>query len=134
MPVLEYAYFNVYQYYSRQSYFPNSSAVRLKCMYLLSLSAGGWILFLQSLFFRFIRKGWFTSHGVAMTNALIVYIAITILFYRIFILEERDQKIFEKYIDSWETNPNKKRDFYVTLFLAAMPYVSMFGVKLFLRR
>jgi hypothetical protein len=128
---LEYVYFNIYQFYSRQSHSPNCFAVRLKCMYLLSLSAGGWLLFLQSLFFRFVRNGWFSSHMAAMINALAIYTAITLLFHRIFIVEERDQKIFDKYINKWHDNPNKKRDLFITSFVAAVPYLSMLCVKLF---
>jgi hypothetical protein len=129
----DYVYFNIYQYYSSNSHISNAFAVRLKCMYLLSLSAGGWILFLQSIFFRFIRHGWFASQFVGMVNALSIYTIITYLFYRIFIVEERDQKIFDKYINAWEENPNKKRDLFVTSFIAAVPYVAMIGIKIFIR-
>jgi len=102
-------------------------------MYLLSLSAGGWILFFQSLFFHFIRHGWYSVPAFAMFNALGIYTLITALFYRIFILEERDQKIFDKHISAWEQNPNKKRDLFITSFIAAVPYVAMIGVKIFIR-
>jgi hypothetical protein len=100
-------------------------------MYLLSLSAGGWILLLQSIFFRFVRNGWFSSHMAAMINALTTFTIITVLFYRIFIVEERDQKIFDKYISSWNNNPNKKRDLFIASFVAAVPYLSMLCIKLF---
>ena len=132
MKKFEYVYFNIYQFYSRQSYFPNCFAVRLKCMYLLSISAGGWLLFVQSIFFRFIRNGWFSSHTAAMFNAMTIYAAITLLFHRIFIVEERDQKIFYKYINKWQNNPHKKRDLFITSFVAAVPYLSMLCIKLFL--
>jgi hypothetical protein len=101
-------------------------------MYLLSLSAGGWILFLQSLLLRFIRHGWFASKAVAMFNALSIYTVITVLFYQIFIQQERDQKIFDKYINKWENNPNKKRDLFIASFVAAAPYLSMLCIKLFI--
>ena len=100
---------------------------------MLALSAGGWILFLQSLFVRFIRHGWFASHAVAMINALTIYTIITVFFYRIFIIEERDQKIFDRYINKWESNPNKKRDLFIASFIAVAPYLSMFSIKLLLR-
>ena len=77
-------------------------------MYLLSLSIGGWMLCLQSIFFRFVRNGWFSSHMAAMMSALTIYTVITFLFYRIFIVEERDQKIFDKYINTWQNNPTRK--------------------------
>ena len=134
MKRFEYVYFNIYQYYSRQSYFSNCYIVRLKSMYLLSISAGGWLLFLQSLFFRFVRNGWFSSPVAAMSNALSIYTAMAFLFYRIFIVEERDQKIFDKYINAWHDNPHKKRDLFITSFVAAVPYVSMVCIKLYLHR
>ena len=103
-------------------------------MYLLALSAGGWLLFLQSLFFRFVRNGWFSSPVIAMINALAIYTVIAFLFYRIFIVEERDQKIVDKYINAWHNNPYKKRDLFITSFVAAVPYLSMLCMKLYLHR
>jgi len=67
----------------------------------------------------------------AMINALTTFTIITVLFYRIFIVEERDQKIFDKYISSWNNNPNKKRDLFIASFVAAVPYLSMLCIKLF---
>ena len=130
----EYVYFSIYLYYSRQSHVPNCMAVRLKCMYLFSLSAGGWILLLQSIFFRFIRNGWFSSHAAAMFTALCIYTTITYFFYHTFIVQERDQKIFDKHINRWNDNPNKKRDLFIASFIAAVPYMSMMAIKLFLHR
>jgi hypothetical protein len=63
---------------------------------------------------------------------LAVYTAITLLFHRIFIVNERDQKIFNKYVDSWQNNPNKKRDLFIASFVAAVPYLSMIAIKIFL--
>jgi hypothetical protein len=68
----------------------------------------------------------------AMFNALITYTVITILFHHLFIVEERDQKIFDKYINTWHDNPHKKRDLFITSFVAAVPYLSMLCIKLFL--
>jgi hypothetical protein len=100
-------------------------------MYLLALSAGGWILFLQQLFLRFVRVAWFSSHAAAMLNALAIYTAITWIFYRIFIVEEKDQQIFEKYVSKWDNNPNKKRDLLVISLVAALPYLLMTGIKIY---
>jgi hypothetical protein len=66
-----------------------------------------------------------------MINALAIYTVITVLFYRIFIVEGRDQKIFDKYITAWHDNPNKKRDLVITSFVAAAPYLSMLCIRLF---
>jgi hypothetical protein len=101
-------------------------------MYLFSVSAGGWLLLAQTLFLRFFRHGWFTSHAAAMMSALIIYASITFLFYRIFIVDERDQKIFDKYINAWHDNPHKRRDLLVASFVAALPYLAMMGIKIFI--
>lgn len=130
----EYVYFTIYHYCSNQSYFPDSLHARLKCMYLLALSAGGWILFLQQMFLRYVRIAWFTSQAGAMINAMTIYAAITVIFYRVFIMEEKDQKIYDKYADAWNNNPNKRRDLLLTSFVAAVPYILMVCVKLFLPR
>jgi len=63
---------------------------------------------------------------------LTIYTAITILFYRTFIMEGRDQIIFDRYINKWESNPNKKRDLFITSFIAAAPYLSMLAMRVFL--
>ena len=103
-------------------------------MYLLALSAGGWLLLLQQLFMRYVRLVWFSSHEGAMLNALTIYAAVTFIFYRIFIIGGKDQRIFDKYVNSWENNPNKKRDLVVASFVAAIPYISMFCLKIFMTR
>jgi len=103
-------------------------------MYLLALSVGGWILFLQMLVLRFLRNAWFSSHGGAMLFALTVYSVIGLAFYRIFIVEELDQKIVDKYTRTWHENPNKRRDLLLAIFVAAVPYISMLGIKIWLPR
>lgn len=134
MKRLEYVYFTIYYHNSQRSYFPDSTYVRFKSMYLLSLSVGGWILFLQTLFLRFVKNAWFSSQGGSMFYALAVYTSITFLFYRIFIVNGHDQKIFHKFESYWANNPNKKRDLVLATFIAAIPYVLLIGMKLFFPR
>lgn len=134
MKKIEYVYFTIYHHCARRSYFPDSLEVRLKAMYLLALSAGGWILFLQLMYLRFIKNVWFSSHPLAMFYALAVYTSITILFYRIFIVNEHDQKIFSKFESAWNNNPNKKRDLLIVSFIAALPYLAMMGMKLLMTK
>jgi hypothetical protein len=130
----EYVYFTIYHYYSRQSYFADSLVVRLKSMYLIALSLGGWILLFQMLFLRFIRNAWFSSHPGAMLYALGVYGAATFILHRIFIKNELDQKIFEKYVHSYHERQNKRRDLVLAFLVAAAPYLIMLGVKVFFPR
>lgn len=131
---LEYVYFTIYHYYSRQSYFPDSLSVRLKSMYLLAMGAGGWLLLLQLAFLRFIKNAWFISHPVAMMYSLTVYTAVTFIFYRIFIVKEYDQKILSKFESAWNDNPNKKRDLFLALFVALVPYIVMVSIKYYFPR
>lgn len=134
MKKFEYAYFTIYHYCSIFSYFPDSLHVRLKCMYLLALSAGGWLLFLQQMFLRFVRVEWFASHEGAMINALAIYGAITFLFYRIFILDGKDQKIYYKHESTFQENPNKKRDLVIIALIASLPYIAMIIMKVYMPR
>lgn len=134
MKKFEYVYFTLYHYCSRNSYFPDALSTRLKSLYVLALSVGGWILLLQSCFLRFVRNAWFTSHPGAMLYALVVYAAITWGLYRILIVNEGDQKIWEKYADAWHHNPNKKRDLMFAFLAAAAPYILMMLVKVLFPR
>ena len=103
-------------------------------MYVLALSAGGWLLLLQMLFLRFVKNSWFSSHSVALFYALSVYTAITFLFYRVFIVKERDQTIYNRFATAWNENPNKKRDLMLASLVAAAPYLVMLSMKIFLPR
>ena len=134
MKKLDYVYFTIYHYCSRQSYFPDSLLVRMSCMYLLALSVGGWLLFLQTLFLRFVQNAWFSSHSGAMVSALTIYFGIAVLFYRIFIIDKKDQKIVDKYARAWQENPNKKRDSFLALIIASAPYIAMACIKFFISR
>jgi len=103
-------------------------------MYLLALSVGGWVLCLQSLFLRFVKGAWFSSHAGAAIFAFTVYILIAVLFYRIFIIDEMDQKIVDKYASAWHNNQNKRRDSFIAVFIAAVPYIAMISLKMFFPR
>lgn len=130
MKKLEYGYFAIYHHFARYSYFPDSLDVRLKAMYLLAISAGGWVLLLQTVYLKFFRFAWFSSHPVAMFFALTVYGTLTFMFHRIFIVKEYDQRIFSKYESQWNNNPNKKRDLLLVSFIAALPYLALITIKL----
>jgi len=130
MKQVEYLYFNIYCHFSKRSYFSDPLFVRLQIMYLLCFSAGGWILFLETLYLRFLRHAWYSSQAVAMLFAMSVYLGIGILFHRIFIVNEYDQKIYNKYAQAWDRNPNKKRDLFISAFIAVMPYLLMMALKL----
>jgi hypothetical protein len=134
MKQLEYLYFNIYTHCSKRSFYPGDLYVRLRTMYLLCLSAGGWILLLQASFLRLIRHSWFSSQSSAMMFAMSVYLVIGFIFHRIFIVNEHDQKIFNKYAQSWDSNPNKKRDLLLSVLVTVIPYLLLLSLKLFFSR
>lgn len=103
-------------------------------MCILALSAGGWILFLQASYLRFVRQVWFSSSSNAMMFAMTVYLLITGIFHQIFIVKEYDQEIFNKFSRTWARNPNKKRDLILCLLVAAVPYVLLISLKVFFPR
>lgn len=113
---------------------PDSATVRLKSMYLLCLSVGGWILFLQALYLRLVKNAWFSSQSTAMLFSLSIFGAITYFFYSVFIINGHDQKIFNKYIDTWPNNPNKKRDLFLASLFVSVPFIAMVAIKLFFSR
>jgi hypothetical protein len=122
-------YFNIYNQCYRRSFGAGDTVTRFQAMYLLSLSAAGWILFLQAIYLRTIKHSWFTTKSGAMFFALSVYLLAAMVFHRIFIINERDQQIFDKYAASWDSNPNKKRDVMISLFIIAIPYLLLGALK-----
>lgn len=134
MKRLEYIYFNIYNHCIKRSYYPGELFVRLQTMYLLCLSAGGWVLLLQTSFLRFVRRVWFTSHPNAMLFSITIYLIFGLLFHYIFIVKEHDQKIFDKYAQDWDRNPNKKRDLLLSVLVTVAPYLIMASLKLFFPR
>lgn len=130
----DYVYFAIYHYNSRQSYFHDSLSVRLKSMYLLSFSVGGWILCLQTLFLRLVKNAWFTSQQGAMIFSLSMYTCVTAFFYWLLIMQGVDQKIFNKYESKWNNNTNQKRDLAIAFSIAAIPYLILVLIKVFFPR
>jgi hypothetical protein len=103
-------------------------------MYLVSLSAGGYILFLQAIYLRMIKQSWFTTKSGAMLFAISVYLLSVLVFHRILILEERDQKIYSKYESSWDRNRNKTRDLLLSAFIIIVPYALLTWLSVFYPR
>ena len=134
MKPLEYLYFNIYTHYSRRSYFTSDLFIRLQTMYMLCLSAGGWVLLLQAIYLRLVRHVWFTTQSGAMLFATSVYLIIGLLFYRIFIVNEHDQKILDKYARTRNSNTNKKRDLFLSVFIAIVPYIFLASLKMLFMR
>ncbi len=107
---------------------------RLQAMYIVSFSAGGWILLMQAVFLRLVRRAWFSSPSLAMSFAVSVYVITALLFYYIFIINSYDEKIQQKYEKSWNEDPNKRNNLLFSFFVAVGPYILLLSLRLFFPR
>jgi Na+/H+ antiporter NhaD/arsenite permease-like protein len=92
-------------------------------MYLFSLGSGGWFLLLESIYLHFIKHTRFASPMQSMVFASSIYILTAALFNYIYIVKDRDQKIFGKYEDLAEKNPKQKKHLVLSMFVLALPYI-----------
>lgn len=130
MKHFEYVYFNIYAYYQQRNQDLTSQPARLWTMYVIALSIGGWVLLLQAAFLRLIRHAWFTSQSLAMSFAIFVYVSTAMILYRIFIINNYDEKIYNKYESSWISNPNKAKGLLFSVLLVIAPYILLLTLKL----
>ncbi|HVY73388.1 MAG TPA: hypothetical protein VG890_01080 [Puia sp.] len=134
MKPIEYLYFTIYNhFYQRSSQFREFYA-RIQAMYLFSISAGGWFLFLQAAYLRIVRHAWFSSKGGAVFFAAGIYLLTAMAFYQLFIVSERDRKIFGKFEEAWARNPNKRRDLLIAVFIMVVPYLLLMSLAKFFPR
>lgn len=131
---IEYLYFNIYNHCYQRSAHSGEFLARFQAMYLFSLSVGGWILLMQTVYLRMIDHSWFSSRSGAMMFAITIYLLTAMISHRVFIINERDQKIFGKYEESWNSNPNKKRDLMISLFIMVVPYILLVSLATFFPR
>jgi hypothetical protein len=95
----------------------------MQTMYLFSLGSGGWLLMLESIYLHFIKHTRFASPGEAAVFSTSLYLLTAAFSYSIFIIKARDLKIFGKYQELSEQNPQRGRDFIISLLVLAFPYV-----------
>ena len=78
MKPIDYLYFNIYNHFYQRSFSTRNFVVRIQAMYLFSLSAGGWILFLEAAYLRTVRHSSASTTGtfvfVQMVGALIGFL------------------------------------------------------------
>jgi len=127
---IDYLYFNIYNYFYRLSTYRQSINFRTQAMYLFSLGSGGWLLLFESIYLHFIKHTRFTSPMQSMVFATSIYVLTAALFHYIFIVKDRDQKIFGKYEDLAEGNPKQKRHLLISFGVLAFPYVVLAGFAL----
>ena len=131
MKHFEYVYFNIYNYYYQRNQDLTTLPARLWTMYIVSLSTGGWVLFLQAAFLRLVRHAWFSSQSLGISFAVFVYVSTALIFYNIIIVNNYDEKIYNKYEPSWTNNPNKRSGLLFAIFVAIAPYILLLSLKLF---
>lgn len=125
MKHIDYLYFNIYSYFYRLSYYRPSLNFRTQAMYLFSLGSGGWLLLLESIYLHFMKHTRFTSPMQSMVFASTIYVLTAALFHYIFIVKDRDQKIFGKYEELAEQHPNRKQHLLISFGVLALPYAGL---------
>jgi hypothetical protein len=123
MKHIDYLYFNIYYYFYRSS--QQSLNFRTQTMFLFSLGSGGWLLLFESIYLHFIKHTRFASPMESMMFASSIYVLTAAFFNYIFIVKDRDQKIFGRYEGIAGKNPKAKRHFFLSLFVLALPYLVM---------
>jgi hypothetical protein len=134
MKPIEYLYFNIYNHFYQRSYHSRDFYARIQAMYLFSLFTGGWILFLETVYLRMYRHSWFSSKPGASIFAASVYLLTALVLNHIFIVNERDRKIYGKFEEKWDRNPNKKRDLLISVLAIMVPYVFLVSLAIFFPR
>jgi hypothetical protein len=123
MKHVDYLYFNIYNYFYRASQERPTANPRLQAMYLFSIGSGGWLLLLESIYLHFIRHTRFVSPAQSTVFAVSIYMLTAFFFHYIFIIRDRDLRIFGRYEELFLQNPKKKLHFILSLGVLALPYV-----------
>ena len=134
MKPVEYLYFNIYNHFYQRAYSSQEFYVRIQAMYLFSLSIGAWILLFEAIYLRIFRHSWFSSKSGSVIFATTVYLGIALLCNYIFIVNERDRKIYGKYEEVWDNNPRKKRDLMISFFVVVAPFICFALLSFFFPR
>ena len=134
MKHIDYIYFNIYNYFYRISQYRQSFNTRIQAMYLFSLGSGGWLLLLQSLYMHLVKHSRFASQAESAVFAVVIYILTAVFFNYIFIVKDRDLKIFGKYEELSNRNPKRKRHFIISVGILVMPYIALASLAIFFPR
>ena len=125
MKHVDYLYFNIYNYFYRMNLYRQSVNHRIQAMYLFSLGLGGWLLLMESIYLHTIKHSRFTSPIESTIFASSIYLLTAAFFNYIFIVRDRDQKIYGKYEEKFMQNPKRKQHFFISLGILILPYLAM---------
>ena len=134
MKHVDYLYFNIYNYFYKVSQYRPSFNPRMQAMYLFSLGSGGWLLLLESLYLHYVKHARFESRGQSALFAGSLYFLTAVLFHYIFIIKDRDLKIFGKYEELSSRNPKSRWHLVVSLAVLFLPYLALLSFAIFFPR
>ena len=123
MKHVDYLYFNIYNYFYRISQERQSANPRLQAMFIFSLGSGGWLLLIESLYLHLIKHSRFSSPMQSTIFAASIYALTAFFFHYIFIVRDRDQKIFGRYEGTFRQNPKRKQHFMLSIGVLLVPYL-----------
>jgi len=134
MKHVDYLYFNIYNYFYRISRDRTGINPRMQAMYLFSLGSGGWLLLLESIYLHFIKHSRFDSPAQSTVFAGSIYLLTAFFFHYIFIVRERDLRIFGRYEVSFDRNPRRNQHLLLSLAVLLVPYAALMAFALVFRR
>ncbi|MHA4809612.1 hypothetical protein ACX0G9_15980 [Flavitalea flava] len=134
MKHVDYLYFNIYNYFYRLSLYRSSFNPRTQTMYLFSLGSGGWLLLMEAFYLHFFKHTRFSSPMQSTVFATSIYMLTTVFFNYYFIIKDRDLEIFGKYENAVKPKKKRKRHFFVSVFILAMPYLLLLSLAVFFPR
>src|SRR6186713_1688138 len=114
MKQLDLLYFNIYNYFFNVGTCRQNFNARFQAMYLFALGAGGWLLFFQALYFHIVDER-FASRSTSTIFAGSIFILAGIVCNYIFIVKDRDLKIFGKYEKLFRKTPRRGIRFMISL-------------------
>jgi hypothetical protein len=100
-------------------------------MYLFSLGSGGWLLLFESLYLHLVKHTRFSSRLESILFALAIYALTATLSNYIFIVKDRDQKIYGKYEGLSDKNPKRNWHLILSIGILMLPYLVLMGFAIF---
>ena len=134
MKHVDYLYFNIYNYFYKLSLYRQSINPRIQTMYLFALGSGGWLLLLESVYLHFIRHSRFTTRGESTLFAGAIYMLTAVLSNYIFVIKDRDLKIFGKYEELSNQHPKRNWHLVASLCILLLPYAALVCFAIFVPR
>ena len=130
MKHVDYLYFNIYNYFYRISRDQTGINARMQAMYLFALGSGGWLLLFESIYLHFIKHTRFNSPAQSTVFAGSIYLLTAFFFHYIFIVRDRDLRIFGRYESQFGKNPRRKQHLMLSIGILALPYVILAGLAI----